>query len=179
MEKNEIRQLGKAVLHWLNSHPEIKKSKEKAILKLLLAHADWKNAKTVALTYSMDYEYDTKPLLFNGLSEEKIVVMPKMIGNRQLEFYQINKQTTFKKNSFGIYEPIHASSISLEKIDLLIVPGLIFTLKGYRIGFGGGYYDRLLNNYSGKTCSLVFSEQIQENWKSESFDLPVQHLFIH
>lgn len=58
------------------------------------------------------------------------------------------------------------------------MPGIVFTLEGFRIGFGGGYYDRFLEQYQGETCSLVFSEQIQENWQVEPFDLPVKRLFI-
>jgi len=56
----------------------------------------------------------------------------------------------------------------------LIVPGLVFNEKGYRIGFGGGFYDRFLADYHGKTVSLAFDFQVMKEIPTESFDLPVQ-----
>ena len=72
-----------------------------------------------------------------------------------MAFYQVDQETTFEKSSFGVFEPISDRYYSPDEIDLLIVPGIIFHECGYRIGFGGGYYDRYLQNYPNATCSLV------------------------
>jgi 5-formyltetrahydrofolate cyclo-ligase len=62
-------------------------------------------------------------------------------------------------------------------LDLLIVPGLAFSKKGYRIGFGGGYYDRFLSAFDGKTVSLVFGEQFNDQWTPDVFDIPIDKIY--
>lgn len=178
MNKEKVRQLGKSTLKWLEQHPEIKTNKETQILQLLVNHRFWREAKTVALTHSMTFEYNTQPVFLAGLAEGKTMLMPKVSTNRKLLFYEVNEQSKFQTSLFGIKEPLEGQMISSEMIDLLIVPGIIFNLSGYRIGFGGGFYDQLLKEYSGKSCSLVFSEQINDDWQVEPFDLPVEQLFI-
>src|SRR5699024_2385639 len=76
----------------------------------------------------------------------------------------------------NVMEPILENINKLNKndIDLLIVPGIIFDKKGYRIGFGGGYYDRYLVDYVGKTVSLAASFQLVENIPKDIFDIAVQ-----
>lgn len=61
-------------------------------------------------------------------------------------------------------------------IDLLLVPGLAFMNNGYRLGFGGGYYDRFLKLYKKQTASLAFSSQIVSQLPVESHDIPVQKI---
>lgn len=53
---------------------------------------------------------------------------------------------------------------------------MVFSTKGYRIGFGGGYYDRFLQDYPNQTVSLVFGEQLRDDWQAEKFDRPVNKL---
>ena len=65
----------------------------------------------------------------------------------------------------------------MKEIDLIVVPGLLFSSRGFRIGFGGGFYDRYLADYQGETCSLVFSEQLYDDWEVEDFDIPVQKIY--
>lgn len=76
-------------------------------------------------------------------------------------------------SSFGVEEPLVFEKVVKDEIDLLIVPGLIFSSEGYRIGFGGGYYDRFLKDFQGPTVSLAFGEQIRDDWQPENFDIPV------
>ena len=61
-------------------------------------------------------------------------------------------------------------------IDLLIVPGIAFDSEGFRMGFGGGYYDRFLQSFKGNTVSLAFQEQIVSNLPKEDHDIPVEKI---
>lgn len=178
VEKARLRKLGLTNLKWLYEHPLLKKQKEQAISQALFNDPYWKKAKTIAITKPLDFEFDTHILLDKGLLEEKQVLMPITGSDRQLTFHSVTSETKFEKTAFGVAEPVAAPVVAAEKIDLLVVPGIVFTHEGFRIGFGGGFYDRFIQNYHGETCSLVFSEQIQENWQPESFDLPVKRLFI-
>ena len=64
------------------------------------------------------------------------------------------------------------------QIDLIHVPGLTFTREGYRIGYGGGYYDRYLENFAGQTMSTIYPCQIQ-TFNPDSHDIPVQEVLIY
>lgn len=178
MEKVRIRKLGLANLKWLQEHPKLKEQKEQIISQTLFNDLCWKNAETIAITKSLGFEFNTHILLNKGWQEGKQMLMPIAGKDRVLTFHKITPKTIFETTEFGVEEPLEALAVSDEQIDLLVVPGIVFTHDGFRVGFGGGFYDRFLKHYQGETCSLVFSEQIQENWPVEDFDLPVKRLFI-
>ena len=82
------------------------------------------------------------------------------------------------KTSFGLLEPEgELTVIDSCQIDLIHVPGLVFTTEGYRIGYGGGYYDRYLEHFPGHTLSTVYPCQIQD-FSPENHDIPVQEVLI-
>ncbi|MEI5993262.1 5-formyltetrahydrofolate cyclo-ligase [Candidatus Enterococcus mansonii] len=178
MEKVRLRKLGLENLKWLHAHPSLKIEKEHCISQALFADQSWQNAQIIAITKSMSFEFNTQLLCEKGWEEGKQMLMPTTGTNGTLQFHKVVPETLFQKTTFGVEEPVGEPSVSVKTIDLLIVPGIVFTREGFRIGFGGGYYDRFLQKYQGETCSLVFSEQIQENWQVEPFDLPVKQLFI-
>ena len=178
MNKSSVRKKGLKRLKILQKNTIIKQQKEYEISQALFNDNWWQKSQVIGVTKSMDFEFDTSLLLNQGWSQGKKMVMPKVIENKQMLFYEILPDTVFKKSIFGIDEPVAARLVPIEEIELLIVPGVVFKQLGFRIGFGGGYYDRLLANFRGYSCSLVFKEQIQEEWVVDSFDLAVNKLFI-
>lgn len=139
----------------------------------------WKNAETIGLYLSFGTEWDTKNIVEEAFKLGKKVAIPKTIpATKGMKFYQINDFSEVKKGHFDIEEPIVEDTIYTKKneMDLLIVPGLVFSKEGYRIGFGGGYYDRFLTDFIHPTVSLVWSKQLVENLPTNQYDLPVQYL---
>lgn len=150
------------------------------ISKKLTNSAEWKNAKTIALTVSRFPEVDTWQLIRKGWEEGKKIVVPKCYPEKkEMLFYQISAFDELETVYHDLYEPIEGKTKRIEndEIDLLIVPGLAFNCTGYRIGFGGGYYDRFLMNYNGLAVSVAFSEQIVNQLPTENHDLPVQKIY--
>ena len=83
------------------------------------------------------------------------------------------------KTSFGLLEPQgDLEVVEPSQIDLIHVPGLAFTREGYRIGYGGGYYDRYLEHFAGHTMSTIYPCQVQE-FNSENHDIPVQEVLTY
>lgn len=139
----------------------------------------WKEAETIGIYLSFGNEWDTRAIIKEAWRAGKKVVIPKTIpAIKGMEFYQINNYSEVKKGHFDIQEPIVEQTTQRDKneIDLLVVPGLIFSKNGYRIGFGGGYYDRFLTDFIHPTISLVWSEQLVDYLPTNQYDLPVQYI---
>lgn len=90
-------------------------------------------------------------------------------------FYAIENFGQLENVYMNLREPIveETQLVVAEQIDIMIVPGVVFDKKGFRIGFGGGYYDRYLERYNGVTISLAFDTQIVNSVPIEPHDLPV------
>ncbi|WP_078545660.1 5-formyltetrahydrofolate cyclo-ligase [Litchfieldia alkalitelluris] len=143
---------------------------------------EWKNARVIGLTLSMNREVDTVRLIERAWLEGKAVCVPKCEpATKLMDFYKITSFDQLEVVYFSLKEPIveRTQKVSKQEIDLLFVPGLAFTKSGYRLGQGGGYYDRYLIDFQGKTVSLAFSISIVEELPIESFDIPVQQIITN
>lgn len=174
-KKQRTVQLGR-----LQSLDKAKKKQESARLyNQLFSSSEWENSSVIATTMSGGIEVDTTPVIKQATLESKTIVIPKTLPNWQMEFQILDFQTQLVKSKFDVLEPENGITVSKDSIDLILVPGLGFADAGnFRLGFGGGYYDRFLDDYSGKTISLVLSVQHfeQPGWPVESHDIPIQTL---
>jgi 5-formyltetrahydrofolate cyclo-ligase len=90
-------------------------------------------------------EINTSPFIQKLNSLEKKVVVPKVKSKGLLEHFLLTRETRIETNSWGVPEPISGITINPKVIDVVFVPLLIFDLDGYRVGYGGGYYDTFLS----------------------------------
>lgn len=156
-----------------------RKKAEKAMQEHLFESSLWKQAQSIGVTLSTKKEWDTKTIIERAWIEGKKVCIPKAIHQtRALHFYEITSFLQVEKGYFNLLEPVISETERIDeaKIDLMIVPGLIFTRSGYRIGFGGGFYDRFLEHFDNTTVSLLHSNQLVDSFPVESHDIPVQYL---
>lgn len=174
--KSELRQAYIARLQQLDVNTRLKE--EKGLASELFDQAAWMGAKVVALTLSQSFEIDTAPLILHARHEGRTVVVPRTLPKRQMEFVELKENSTFEETSFGILEPKDGRVFAPDEIDLMVVPGVAFTLDGRRLGFGGGYYDRYLAHYQGKTISLALPTQLanDDEWASEAHDQSVDQV---
>jgi 5-formyltetrahydrofolate cyclo-ligase len=153
--------------------------KSRKIHQALFSSAEWKKAHIVGVTVSRVPEVDTIPIIEQAWLEKKLVAVPKcQPRDKSMKFYLLKKFDELETVYFGLREPDPTRTRPCEKsaMDLILVPGLVFDKKGYRIGFGGGYYDRFLTDYNGTTVSLAFKEQVKEELEHETFDIPVSKI---
>ena len=176
MDKVDARKIAKENLLRLSA--EKRNSQEELVLNYLRHLPEWKKAKIIALTKSMPIEFSLEKVVELARNMNKKIVVPVTLPKRQLRFAYWDENTEFQKNSFGVEEPIQPIWIEEEQIDLVIVPGLAYSKKGERLGFGGGYYDRFLERDSFSTISLAYQEQVYDEavWNVEVFDQAVQIL---
>ena len=92
------------------------------------------------------------------------------------ELYFTLYQDKMIKNKYGIDEPIDKQEINKEFLDLMIVPLVGYDANCYRLGYGGGYYDRYLKDFNAPTIGLAYSFQYIEHYQSEDFDIPLDDI---
>ncbi|MEH7010062.1 5-formyltetrahydrofolate cyclo-ligase [Neobacillus niacini] len=179
-EKNIIRKEMKESLSLL-SKPYYEHYSYK-IANTLYKHEDWINAKVIGITISKEPEVDTYQIIRRAWESGKAVVAPKCHPKEKiLSFHKITQFSQLESVFYGLLEPIkeQTTEVNPEDIDLLIVPGLVYTREGYRLGFGGGYYDRYLPNFDGKTISLAFHFQVIPQFPIEKHDIPVSKIITN
>ncbi len=176
MDKIDARKKAKEILMSLSI--EKRNYQEELILDYLKNLPEWTKAKIIALTKSMSIEFSLEKVVKLARKMNKKIVVPVTLPHRQMKFAFWDEKTQFQKNSFGVEEPTQPVWVDEKQIDLIIVPGLAYSKKGERLGFGGGYYDRFLERDSFSTISLAYQEQVHEEafWNVEVFDQTVQIL---
>tara|TARA_A100001015_G_C14759286_1_gene620735 strand:- start:256 stop:624 length:369 start_codon:yes stop_codon:yes gene_type:complete len=90
------------------------------------------------------------------LNKNKRVIVPK-ISNKNLIHFEIDQNTKFTKNKLGIREPVGKLSFDESLIEIIIVPLLVFDKSGHRVGYGGGYYDKLMSNINNNVIKIGLS----------------------
>ena len=151
---------------------------DRALTERFLNHPFYQEAKTIATYLSFPHEFQTQELIERALKDGKKVLIPKTYSKGRMDFVVYDPQQ-LKKTSFGLLEPQgDLEVVDPSQIDLIHVPGLAFTTEGYRIGYGGGYYDRYLENFAGHSLSTIYPCQVQE-FNSEDHDIPVQEVLIY
>ena len=158
--------------------PAVRHEKNRMIRERLLTLGEFRNAGTIFFYASFRTEVDTTELIKTALSLGKRVVLPKVDRDRhELLLYQISDFAELTPGYLGIPEPpFQEKQLSVLDVDLVIIPGAGFDVSGSRIGYGGGYYDRLLSGLQKyiPVIAPVFGEQIMDVIPSEPHDIRVQ-----
>jgi 5-formyltetrahydrofolate cyclo-ligase len=142
------RELRSRVVRERDAKPESDRAvASNAIADSLSSRDDFASSGTVLLTLPFGSEWDTRALLAVALARDKIVALPRVNrATRMLEICAIIRPEQDVAPGYrGIPEPrAHCAALDVASIDWVLVPGVAFDRCGHRIGYGGGYYDRLL-----------------------------------
>ncbi|NLK63755.1 MAG: 5-formyltetrahydrofolate cyclo-ligase [Tissierellia bacterium] len=144
------------------------------IMKKVIRLETYRQSKVIFIYMDFNNEVVTSNLIRHMLSGKKRVVIPYTDTiNTVLIPSEITGEADLKQNSFGYYEPKHILPVSIEEIDLVIVPGIVFDKNLNRIGFGKGYYDRILRKLkpSAKKIAVAHDFQVLEEIPSEEHDV--------
>lgn len=181
MSKKELRANIKTGLQTLSREDREKQGRE--IQANLFQFPYWRNAETIGITISFGHEIDTYNIIRKAWHDGKKVVVPRCIREtKQLQFYLLTNFSQLEDSFYGLKEPDPAQTKPIDglAIDFLIVPGLLFDRRGYRVGYGGGYYDRFLAKYHPFTCALAYSIQLTDDQlPNEPFDIPVKSIITN
>ena len=140
----------------------------------ILKNSVYKEAKCVFCYVSLGSEPDTMLIIKEILKSDKKLCVPKCVDkNGNMIAVEIKSTKDLKDGFFGIKEPVSGEEISKENIDFCIVPGLSFDEKGFRLGYGGGYYDKFLKDNKIYTVGICFKECRSDILPTEETDISV------
>ncbi len=160
-----------------------KESIDNSIFNKLISTDLYKKSKSIFIYLSFGTEIDTKKIINRALQDKKEVYIPKIYKkDKSMKAIRLNSFEDLNENSMGILEPIDDSDyINKEEIDLIIVPGVVFDLNGNRIGYGGGYYDRYLEDIKkvSNKVALAYDLQIVDFIDPEAHDISVDYIITN
>jgi 5-formyltetrahydrofolate cyclo-ligase len=146
--KSQKRVLREQVLACRTSLSAVERnSASMRIMESLIAHAAFANTQVVLAYASFSDEVETATYLRHVLESNKTLVLPRVdkVGQR-LVLHHITSLDHLVTGTWGIREPrVDAPIVTLADIDLALVPGVAFDRRGGRLGYGGGYYDKLFS----------------------------------
>lgn len=158
---------------------KVKENSEK-IKKLVFKMNEFKKAKKILFYLSYGSEVNTHDMIKECISSDKIAVVPKTyVKNKRLLLSELSNWNHLEIGIYNILEPKkkYLREVSIESIDLMIIPGIVFDISGNRIGHGLGYYDILLKNYNKKArIGLAYELQIVNNIPAEPHDVKVNKI---
>lgn len=154
---------------------EQKKELSQPIFSALEKEELFADAKVVLLYWSMDDEVFTQDFVRKWY-KDKTILLPCVDGDDLLLRQYQGEQSMRVGEQFGIPEPIGELFEDLDKIDLMIIPGVAFDKERNRMGRGRGFYDRLLKTIPAKKIGICFDFQFVEKVPTEDFDVKMDML---
>lgn len=167
--KKEIR--AEVKKHRREATPEQIREKSNAICEKFLNLPEFKEAKVVFAYIDCKNEVETKKVIEQCWREGKTVAVPKVFG-KIMKYYVIHSYDDLEEGYFGIPEPKFESLQEIVCEDgLMILPGVAFDVERHRVGYGGGFYDRYLEDHPNMVkIAFAFEFQMFERVPFEVFD---------
>lgn len=147
------------------------------ITQKLLAISEYVEATTVLTYVSVSSEVSTRMFIECALRDGKTVAVPRCLPGHCLEFVAITSLDQLIAAPFGLLEPpkeLPALTEEQMNASICIVPALLVDIKGYRLGYGAGFYDRFLSTYPGKKICLAYQQNLSRTMLPHTtFDVAV------
>lgn len=174
MKKEDFRRLGKIKRKEMSGQEVLEKSKKAA--NIFLKSENYKKSKVIMLYYPLGNETDTSDILKNALLDGKTVLYPITdITTNKITPVIVNGKTNFSKGAYSVFEPTE-KTVYNGKIDVILVPGIVYDKNGWRIGFGKGCYDRFLENTDAVKIGFCYDFQIADKIDNDNFDIRMNFL---
>lgn len=146
--------------------------KSRIICQKILNHKKYQNSTCIYCYYPVQNEVDILPVIKHALNNGKTIALPKVINKQgEMIFAEIKSLDNLIIGHYNIPEP--QTTEQAGKADLVLVPGVVFSTKGKRIGQAGGFYDRFLEKNNPYTIGVAYDFQVMNDIKTQSHDINV------
>lgn len=172
MNKTELRRMIRQKKQAMTEQQIVSASRR--LGELFAACEQYQQAKTVYGYLPYNQEVRTVPMLERAIRDGKRVAVPKVYGDEMRFLYITDFTSQIAPGYAGIPEPVADEPVAQDPTALVLMPGIAFTAKGNRIGYGGGFYDKFLaRERSHPTVALCYGFQMFPALPVEAFDIPV------
>jgi len=172
-DKQQIRTEIRAVLAAMDPARAARSASEAT--SRLIAQREFTDARSVMIFIPSPGEIDARQIARAAWSAGKRVAVPKIRAPGVMDAIEIHSlETDLAPGTMNIMEPVGNNLQVLGELDLIVAPAMAFDRRGNRLGRGGGYYDRFIDEHSGSLIfGLGFSEQLLDELPIEPHDRPV------
>ena len=153
--------------------PEERQRRDAFILDAIRKSRPFREADTLLGYAPIGAEIDILPLLREAEHDGKRVALPRTHGAGIMTFHYVSSWEALTVSSYGIREPSAEAPLYTGGAALCLVPALAFDGEGYRIGYGGGYYDRFLAAHEVTAIGVIYRELLRPHLPHEAHDRPV------
>jgi len=160
---------------------EARAAADAAIASRVTSLAKYADASAVLTYLSIWDEVETRGIIRDAWSRGKVVALPRCVPHtRLMRWYRVESLDGLERSKFGVLEPMADPAAELDpnaaSRALAIVPGLTFDARGYRLGYGGGFYDTFLAGFGGASVGICREAQLSAAGELalDAHDLPVQ-----
>lgn len=174
MDKSSWREILRERLRGISTESRTEQSARACAL--MLSQSVFRAAHSILLYMPLKGELNVQPLLDASLAAGKQVALPRFIPETQTYGAFLIGGEPLVAGAYGVMEPSSLLPIPLNRLDLIVVPGLGFDVRGRRLGRGKGFYDRLLSEATGVKCGICFEEQLVPEIPAEPHDVAVDYL---
>jgi len=148
-----------------------------AIADTVCALPIFASARCICSYLAIDHEVETRGIISAALQTGKDVVLPRVVHHDTLMLHAISSLEGLTPGPYGILQPApDLPPVLPHEVDLFLTPGVAFDAAGHRLGYGAGYYDRLLSHPGGWRVGLAFSRQVLPCVPSCAEDQPMDLL---
>ena len=175
--KTELRQKYRSLRQ--SMPPEIKAQRDEAIAAQVRRLWQYQRNSILLVYVSTPIEVDTFRIIDQALKDGKRVAVPRCVPDtRNMEFYYIDSVDELSPGMFGVLEPAVCPEKLYSERDggLCLVPAFSYDWRGYRLGYGKGYYDRFLSRFEGNIVGICYSDCVQRSLPHGRYDRPVELL---
>ena len=175
--KTELRQKYRSLRQ--SMPPEIKAERDAAIAAQVRRLWQYQNNRVLLVYVSTSIEVDTIQIINQALADGKKVAVPRCVPDtRNMEFYYIESIDELSPGMFGVLEPSVVPEKMYQERDggLCLVPAFSYDWRGFRLGYGKGYYDRFLSRFEGNIIGICYSECVQRSLPHGRYDRAVELL---
>lgn len=158
----------------LCEEPERKSALDNEIQARLIISPEYRAASAILVYMALPFEISTSMIIHAALSNNKTVALPVCTKGGGMVFRVVRDLSALRPGAFGILEPDESCpELEPDENALCVCPALCCDMQGYRLGFGGGYYDRYLKKFKGVKAALCYSDGVIPSINVNSLDVCV------